>query len=156
MNKNNSIDNLLVQRIKTNGDILEYYMSMENIFSENRDSILHEIHALNDTIKLLCVKIRNIYQEVISNCAYIATVNTDKQKLFNKLQYTFSKANQLFDNKQFTCAYSVYIKCLRQIISLNTNVTVIGDPSNCDLNKFIINSNDIAIHTNSIYKFLIS
>lgn len=154
MNENNSIDNLSIQRIKNNGDILEHYMNMENIFSENRDSVLHEIHALNDTIKLLCIKIRNIYQEVISNCVYIATVNMNKQKLFNKLQYTFSKANQLFNNKQFTCAYNMYIKCLRQIVALNTNVIVVGDPSNYDLNKFIINSNDIAIHTNSIYKFL--
>lgn len=70
------------------------------------------------------------------------------------MQYTFSKANQLFDNKQFTHAYNAYIKCLRQIVALNTNATVVGDPSNCDLNKLIINSNDIAIHTNSIYKFL--
>lgn len=147
-------DDLSIKRIKNNGEILERYMSMENIFSENRDNILHEIHVLDDTIKLLCIKIHNIYQEVVPNCAYIATVDMNKQKLFNKLQYTFSKANQLFDSKQFTHAYNVYIKCLRQIVALNTNVTVVGDPSNCDLNKLIINSNDIAIHTNSIYKFL--
>lgn len=154
MNENNSIDDLITKRIKNNGEILEHYMSMDNIFSENRDNILREIHALDDTIKLLCIKIHNIYQEVISNCAYIATVDMNKQKLFSKLQYTFSKANQLFDNKQFTRAYNMYIKCLRQIVALNANVTVVGDPSNCDLNKLIINSNDIAIHTNSIYKFL--
>lgn len=154
MNENNSIDSLLIKRIKNNGEILEHYMGMENIFSENRDNIQHELHALDNTIKLLCIKIHNIYQEVISNCAYIATIDMNKQKLFNKLQYTFSKANQLFDNKQFTRAYSVYIKCLRQIVALNANTTVVGDPSNYDLNKLIINSNDIAIHTNSIYKFL--
>lgn len=154
MNEINSIDVLSIKRIKNNGELLEHYMSMDNIFSENRDNILREIHALDDTIKLLCIKIHNIYQEVISNCAYIATVDMNKQKLFSKIQYTFSKANQLFDNKQFTCAYNMYIKCLRQIVTLNANVTVVGDPSNCDLNKLIINSNDIAIHTNSIYKFL--
>lgn len=154
MNENNSIDDLSIKRIKNNGEILERYMSMENIFSENRDNILHEIYALNDIIKLLCIKIRNIYQEVVSNCAYIATVDINKQKLFSKIQCTFSKANQLFNNKQFTHAYNMYIKCLRQIVALNVNVTVVGDPSNCDLNKLIINSNDIAIHTNSIYKFL--
>lgn len=154
MNEINSIDVLSIKRIKNNGKLLEHYMSMDNIFSENRDNILREIHALDDTIKLLCIKIHNIYQEVISNCAYIATVDMNKQKLFNKIQYTFSKANQLFDNKQFTCAYNMYIKCLRQIVTLNANVTVVGDPSNCDLNKLIINSNDVAIHTNSIYRFL--
>ena len=154
MNENNSIDDLIIKRIKNNGEILEHYISIDNIFSENRDIIQHELHALDNTIKLLCIKIHNIYQEVISNCAYIATIDANKQKIFNKLQYTFSKANQLFDNKQFTHVYSVYIKCLRQIVALNTNATVIGDPSNCDLNKLIINSNDIAIHTNSIYRFL--
>lgn len=154
MNENILTDDLSIKRIKNNGEVLEHYMSIDNIFSENRDNILHEIHVLDDTIKLLCIKIHNIYQEVVSNCAYIATVDMNKQKLFNKLQYTFSKANQLFNSKQFTRAYNVYIKCLRQIVALNTSVTVVGDPSNCDLNKLIINSNDIAIHVNSIYKFL--
>lgn len=151
---NISTDNLSIKRIKNNGDILKHYMNMENIFSENRYTISHEIHALNDVIKLLCVKIHNIYQEIIPNCAYIATINIDKQPLFNKLQSTFLKANKLFDNNQITCAYKMYIKCLRQIIALNTNVVIVGDPGNCDLNKVIINSNDIAMHTDSIYKFL--